>query len=93
MILNGSITIASYFSFFADVANTWRSVSERSIFPGIQLAESLSVPGDAQAKMAKLDKWSKEAQEHIKTECGKVRVKYISFPRHLANVFQSDAKR
>ena len=54
--MNGSICIAAYFSFFADVAKSWRDVSEKSIFPGIELAEFLAIESDAKAKMAKLDK-------------------------------------
>ena len=72
MIMNGSICIGAYFSFFADIAKNWRDVSEKSIFPGIELAESLSIEGDAKVKMAKLDKWSITAAEDIKKICKKV---------------------
>lgn len=72
MIMNGSIVIAAYFSFFADVASSWRSVSEKSIFPGIELAESLGLEGDAKQKKAKLDKWSEEASANIKKVLGAV---------------------
>ena len=72
MIMSGSICIAAYFSFFADIAKSWRDVSEKSIFPGIELAESLSIQGDAKEKMAKLDKWSQAAALNIKNICMKV---------------------
>ena len=72
MIMNGAICIAAYFSFFADVASSWQTVSEKSIFPGIALAESLSLGDNSQAKMDALEKWSQAAAENIKDICGKV---------------------
>ena len=79
--MSGSICIAAYFSFFADVAKSWRDVSETSIFPGIELAESLSIRGDAKAKMAKLDKWSQAAAQDIKKICMKVSI--LNTPQRL----------
>ncbi|QDS69640.1 hypothetical protein FKW77_009115 [Venturia effusa] len=73
MVMQGAISIAGYFSFLADVADSWNSVSDKSIFPGIALAEQLSLPGDAKEKMAKLDAWSDAAAAHIKKICGEQR--------------------
>ena len=64
--MNGSICITAYFSFFGDVVSSWHDASEKSIYPGIQLAEELSMESNNKRKTTRLEKWLLGATKNIK---------------------------
>ena len=70
-IFNSALIIRAYYSIFGDIAQMWIQLSQRSIFPGIQLLRRLSEIGGGrgesqlQREASQISQWSKEATNQI----------------------------
>lgn len=76
------VTIRSFFSLFADVANMWIDMSAKNITPGMKILDSLGKttgganndPAAMQKKVAELEAWSDVAVKDVEITVGKVRL-------------------
>ncbi|KAF8465505.1 hypothetical protein BDZ91DRAFT_794862 [Kalaharituber pfeilii] len=75
-----TLTIDAYFSLLGDIARMWRQVSRDHIFPGVKLADNVSITvtgeheeEERERSVKRLSDWADSAREGIKTIVGKKR--------------------